>query len=172
MDGHDSHEAGHDLQPVGHESEDLEPDSTEAHSHSHATTQVEKLPPAELAFSDHPAAQVAAQLHQAISAGAVDTLRSLIAPEVLIFESGGVETSLAEYEGHHMPADMAFMKGMKQELLLRRVVEAGDFAIVVTQSRIHGVAKEQDFDISSTETLLMKNVDGQWQIEHIHWSSD
>jgi ketosteroid isomerase-like protein len=71
-----------------------------------------------------------------------------------------------------MPADMAFMKGMKQELLLRRVVEAGDFAIVVTQSRIHGVAKEQDFDISSTETLLMKNVDGQWQIEHIHWSSD
>jgi hypothetical protein len=26
-------------------------------------------------------------------------------PDVLIFESGGVEFSLAEYEGHHMSAE-------------------------------------------------------------------
>ncbi len=29
----------------------------------------------------------------------------LLSPDVLIFESGGVESSLAEYEGHHMSAE-------------------------------------------------------------------
>lgn len=169
--GHESHEEEHDSQEAGHESVDSEHDSIKAHSHTHATTQTEKLPSAEEVFSDHPAAQVAAKLHQAISAGDVETLRTLIAPEVLIFESGGVEASLAEYEGHHMPADMAFMKGMKPELLLQQIFEAGGFVVVVTQFRIQGVVKEQNIDLSSTETLLMKNIDGQWQIVHIHWSS-
>ena len=121
--------------------------------------------------ADHPAVVAATQLGAAISAGDVDMLRTLIAPDVLIFESGGVESSLAEYEGHHMPADIAFMKNMSSEVISRRVIEAGDSAIVLTQSRISGVYKEKDVDLSSTETLVLEEIDGQWKIVHIHWSS-
>ena len=53
----------------------------------------------------------------------------------------------------------------------RRVIEAGDSAIVLTQSRINGVYKEKEVDLSSTETLVMRNMGGQWKIIHIHWSS-
>ena len=121
--------------------------------------------------ADHPAAVAAALLGDAITAGDVDTLKALIAPDVLIFESGGVESSLAEYEDHHMPADIAFMKNMSSEVISRRVIEAGDSAIVLTQSRINGVYKEKEVDLSSTETLVMRNMGCQWKIIHIHWSS-
>ena len=120
---------------------------------------------------DHPAVVAATQLGDAITAGDVDTLKALIAPDVLIFESGGVESSLAEYEDHHMPADIAFMKNMSSEVISRRVIEAGDSAIVLTQSRISGVYKEKEVDLSSTETLVLEEADGQWKIVHIHWSS-
>ena len=121
--------------------------------------------------ADHPATVAADLLGDAIIAGDVDTLKALIAPDVLIFESGGVESSLAEYEDHHMPADIAFMKNMSSEVISRRVIEAGDSAIVLTQSRINGVYKEKEVDLSSTETLVMRNMGGQWKIIHIHWSS-
>ena len=120
---------------------------------------------------EHPASMVAVQLGDAIAAGDVDALRLLLAPDVLIFESGGVESSLAEYEAHHMAADMAFMKAMEQEVIFRDVYDSSDSAIVVTRSRIHGIYKEQQIDLSSTETLLMKKIGGHWKIVHIHWSS-
>lgn len=120
---------------------------------------------------EHPAGKVASQLGDAIATGDVDKLRVLLAPDVLIFESGGVESSLAEYERHHMPADMAFMKGMKREVLSRHVFDSGESATVVTRSRIRGIYKKQDIDLSSTETLVIKKMSGQWKIVHIHWSS-
>jgi ketosteroid isomerase-like protein len=121
--------------------------------------------------ADHPAIVAAAQLGVAIAAGDVDTLKALIAPDVLIFESGGVESSLVEYEGHHMPADIAFMKNMSSEVISRRVIEAGDSAIVLTHSKISGIYKEKEVDLSSTETLVLRNMGGPWKIIHIHWSS-
>ena len=143
----------------------------EAHSHAHAETPPVVAPGASLAYADHPASRAADRLRTAIATGDVDTLRSLLAPDVLIFESGGVESSLAEYAGHHMPADMAFMKSMQEEVLSRQVFDAGDWATVVTHFRAHGLYEGQDVDLSGTETLVMKNVGGQWQIVHIHWSS-
>ena len=165
--GHE-HSASHER---GIEAGDENHAATETHSHAHAETPLMEQSEAAMEGADHPAILVAARLHAAIAAGDVDTLRSLLAPEVLIFESGGVESSLAEYAGHHMPADMAFMKSMQEDVMSRQVFDAGDWATVVTHSRVHGVYEGQDVDLSSTETLVMKNVDGQWQIVHIHWSS-
>ena len=121
--------------------------------------------------ADHPAAVAAAQLGHAIAEGDVEQLKILLAPDILIFESGNVESSLAEYESHHMQSDMAFMKTMNVEVESRRVFDSGDTAVVVTHSRIHGIYKEQELDLSSTETLVMKNMGGRWKIVHIHWSS-
>jgi ketosteroid isomerase-like protein len=121
--------------------------------------------------ADHPAAVAAAQLGHAIAEGDVEQLKILLAPDVLIFESGNVESSLAEYESHHMQSDIAFMKTMNVEVESRQVIGSGDTAIVVTRSRIHGMYKEQELDLSSTETLVMKKMGGQWKIIHIHWSS-
>lgn len=114
---------------------------------------------------------LAAQLADAIAAGDINTLKMILAPNVLIFESGGVESSLAEYEGHHMPADMAFMKAMTREVISQQVFDSGDSATVATRSHVHGLYKDQEIDMKSTETLVMQKADGLWKVVHIHWSS-
>jgi len=143
----------------------------DGHSHSHADSQPVVSQDSTVSDTEHPASQVSVKLNQAIAAGDVEQLKILLAPDVLIFESGNVESSLAEYESHHMQSDMAFMKTMNVEVESRQVFDSGDSATVVTKSRIHGMYKEQELDLSSTETLLMKKVGGQWKIIHIHWSS-
>ncbi len=120
---------------------------------------------------DRTAVEVADQLSSAIGSGDIDTLRSLLSPEVLIFEAGGVESSLAEYESHHMKSDMAFMASMEREVLSRQVIHSGNAAIVMTRSRLSGHYKEKDMDLASAETLVMERSEDGWKIQHIHWSS-
>ena len=147
--------------------------ATEDDGHSHSHADVPSTPDTEttLEYSSHPARLLAVKLADAIAIGDVNALRSIIAPDVLIFESGGLESSLAEYEGHHMPADMAFMKAMHREVISQQVIDSSDAATVVTRSRVHGIYKDKEIDLNSTETLVMKKVNGQWKVVHIHWSS-
>lgn len=109
--------------------------------------------------------------HAALAEGDVATVRALLAPDVLILESGGAERSLAEYESHHMEADMNFMSAMDKHNLTRRVERMGDTAFVSTESAITGTYNDQDIAIKSQETLVMRQHGGSWQIMHVHWSS-
>jgi len=120
-------------------------------------------------INDHPATAVATQLNTAIAEGDVETLKSLIAPDVMIFESGGAESSLVEYESHHLPADIEFMKNMNRTVTSQHFIDAGDSAIVMTQSTLVGVYKEKEYNLS--ETLVLENIAGHWKVVHIHWSS-
>ena len=143
----------------------------DGHSHSHSEKESVVPPDASDTNTNHPAGQVAVELNLAIASGDIEHLKSLMAPDVLIFESGNVESSLAEYESHHMQSDIAFMSVMNTEMLSRRVIDAGDTATVLTRSRVHGTYKEKEIDLSNTETLVLKNLDGQWKIIHVHWSA-
>jgi uncharacterized membrane protein/ketosteroid isomerase-like protein len=167
---HESEEGTHDnTQQFANEPQIVAKDDGHAHAHSDASST-----PAYDNSNDklnHPASLIAAQLADAIATGDINSLRSVVAPDVLIFESGGVESSLDEYEGHHMPADMAFMKAMQREVISRQVLDSGESATVVTRSRIHGMYKDQNVDRKSTETLVMRNEGGLWKVIHIHWSS-
>ena len=97
-------------------------------------------------------------------------MRSLLDENVLIFESGAVESSLAEYAAHHLGADITFMSNMNKEILSRNVYEDGDMTVVSTRYRMHGSYNGRDFDQVSSETLVLrKSLDG-WKIVHIHWS--
>ena len=159
---------GHD-EPSAGESNSVIAD--DGHKHSHAEAPSISNTETSIEDPNHPASLLASELANAIAIGDVNSLRMVLAPDVLIFESGGVESSLAEYEGHHMPADMAFMKAMRREIISQQVIDSGDAATVVTRSRVYGIYKEKEVDLNSTETLVMKKLDGQWKVVHIHWSS-
>ena len=90
---------------------------------------------------------------------------------IQIFESGSVESSLAEYASHHMESDMAFMGAMQSELISREVIEGNDLAAVLSRYRLQGNYGQRDIDLLTTETLVLKRLDGQWKVAHVHWSS-
>jgi len=114
---------------------------------------------------------VAEAFNRALALGDGDSARALLAPEVLIFESGGAESSAAEYAGHHMPADMAFLADLKREQYSQQNGGDGKNAWVATRSRLTGRFNGEDVDMDSTETLVMLKMDVGWRIRHIHWSS-
>lgn len=114
---------------------------------------------------------LAETFNRALAIGDAGTVRALLLPDVLIYESGGAETSAAEYAGQHMPGDMAFLANLKREPLSQESGGGGATAWVATRSRLTGRFKGKDMDLDSTETLVMAHTEAGWRIAHVHWSS-
>ena len=64
---------------------------------------------------------------------------SLLSENVVIYESGGQESSREEYASHHLALDIAFMAGMKIERLDRKQGGNADVTWVITRSRCTGL---------------------------------
>lgn len=117
------------------------------------------------------AVAVAERFGTALSSGDLATVGSLLAPDVLILESGGAERSREEYLGHHAISDAAFLKGAHRQLLRQRARTAGEFAWVGTESELHAQKDGKPVTVQSTETMVLKQTADGWRIVHIHWSS-
>ena len=107
----------------------------------------------------------------ALAKGDAATATELLAPDVLIYESGGQESSRDEYTGHHMKGDMALLAKAQIQVIDRRHSTSGDLAWVATRSRITATHKDKALDLYSTESLVLKRMSGGWRIVHIQWSS-
>lgn len=118
-----------------------------------------------------PAMNAVDAFHKALTDGDSKQALTLLADDVLIYESGGAETSKAEYASHHLDADMAFLKGVKQIVSARSAQASGDVAWVTSQGETTGTYKDKTIDSASTETMILRRSGGQWKIVHIHWSS-
>jgi ketosteroid isomerase-like protein len=118
-----------------------------------------------------PAVDAVDAFHKALTDGDTEQAMALLADDVLIYESGYAETGKAEYASHHLEADMAFLKGVKQSVSARSAQASGDVAWVTSQGETTGTYKDKAIDSASTETMVLRRIDGQWKIVHIHWSS-
>ena len=109
--------------------------------------------------------------HKALTDADPKQAMALLADDVSIYESGGAEASKAEYAGHHLDADIAFLKGIKQSVAARSSQASGDMALVTSQGTTVGTYKDKAIDSASTETMVLRLTEGKWKIVHIHWSS-
>ena len=114
---------------------------------------------------------LAETFNRALAKGDAAAVREMLLPNVLIYESGGVEASAEEYASHHLPADMAFMANLKRETLSQESGGEGASAWVATRSRLSGRFKDKAVDLDSTETLVITQTTAGWRIAHVHWSS-
>lgn len=117
------------------------------------------------------AVDVVDRFGKALAAGDFATVESLLDPDVLILESGGAERSRAEYMGHHAISDAKFLKDAHHQPGQRRARVAGDLAWVGSESELHASKGGKPVTLRSTETMVLRRVDGAWRIVHIHWSS-
>lgn len=171
-EGHDHDHGGqeHATADDGHEAADSGDHAAHDNGASPGAKEVvREAPPA--VGNDSPEA-VADAFHDALVAGDEAAVRRLLAPDVLILESGGAERSLEEYAAHHMAADMAFMAAVEARRLSRASGTLGDTAWVATERAVTGRYKGKDLALKSQETLVLhRGEDGEWRIVHVHWSS-
>ena len=145
------------------------PDGASPQSGEHKTMQVE--PPATALGLSTPGGVMQA-FQAAMQAGDAAAVKRLLAPDVLIYEGGAAERSRDEYAGHHLAADMAFLKASRVDILKQSSGVSDQWAWLATESRIRGQSsKGKPLDVASTETALLRKASMGWQIVHLHWSS-
>lgn len=111
-----------------------------------------------------------AAYHDALADGDSATALSLLADDVLVLESGGLETR-EEYRSHHLPGDMRFASTVARERGPMTVRIRGDVAWAVSLSTVSGSLGERTIDAQSAELMVLVRQENGWKISAIHWSS-
>jgi ketosteroid isomerase-like protein len=108
--------------------------------------------------------------HAALKAGDTARVMTLLAPDVLLLEAGGIETR-AEYESKHLPADVEFKKSVTTSFKPYRVTVAGDAAWAVNTNEYKGTFRDRPIDSVGVELMVLSRDAAGWRIRAIHWSS-
>jgi ketosteroid isomerase-like protein len=116
------------------------------------------------------AAKTVDDYHAALSSGDSAKALSLLAPDAVILESGGMETR-AEYRSHHLAGDIAFAKTVKSERSPLVVRIDGNTAWTSSTSVTQGTFNGRAINSSGAESMVLTKGPDGWRIRAIHWSS-
>jgi ketosteroid isomerase-like protein len=108
--------------------------------------------------------------HDALAQGDSLGALKLLADDVAILESGGLETR-SDYRRHHLPADITFAKAVPSKGDDPRATILGDIAWVVSTSRTAGTFRGRPINSAGVELMVLSRTHGGWQIRAVHWSS-
>ena len=140
------------------------------------------LPPLALLLAAFAPAAVAAQAdetavaatvdayHSALASGDSTTALALLADDVTILESGGVEDK-EHYRSGHLAGDMRFAQAVERDRGEVTVRIVGDIAWAWSTSVTQGRMGEREINSQGAELMVLQRVDGEWLIKAIHWSS-
>ena len=111
------------------------------------------------------------RFHSALEAGDSLTALALLADDVVILESGVLE-SRSDYRAHHLPADIAFARAVPSRRGTLAVRVRGDVAWVTGTSASRGEYRGRPINSTGAElVVLSRDTAGRWKIRAIHWSS-
>ena len=114
--------------------------------------------------------RVVEAFHAALAAGDTASALRPLATDVVIQESGGVE-SRADYAQHHLVGDIAFARAVPSVRSAVRVVIVGDAAWTTATSTTTGTYRDRTINSIGAELMVLSRRNGVWQIRAIHWSS-
>jgi len=115
-------------------------------------------------------AAVVHQYHEALASGDSAAALRLLAEDVVILESGGIE-SRSEYRAHHLQSDIAFARAVKSERGSIRVVVRNDVAWATSTSKTTGQYRDRAINSVGAELMILIKTPAGWRISAIHWSS-
>jgi ketosteroid isomerase-like protein/mono/diheme cytochrome c family protein len=142
-----------------------------AHHHEHAAAGDEPgSRESHLAAAAEAAAARVDDFQKLLAHGDAKGAGALLDPAVLIYESGGVERSRAEYASHHLKADSEFLEGADVHVISRDGNAMGDLAWVATEAAIK-TKGSKPMELVTTETMVLTRGPQGWRVAHIHWSS-
>ena len=108
--------------------------------------------------------------HAALAAGDSARALSLLAEDVVILESGGVEDK-SHYRSGHLAADMRFARAVPRQRGEISVDLRGDVAWAHSTSVTQGTMGGREIDSQGAELMVLVREDDGWRIHAIHWSS-
>ena len=125
---------------------------------------------AQVAGDSAAVAAVVERYHRSLQSSDSASALALLAPDAVIIESGGVE-SRQEYRSHHLPADIAFARAVKESRSPVRVTLRGDAAWAVATATTRGTYRGRAVHSTGAELMVLTRTPDGWTIRAIHWSS-
>ena len=108
----------------------------------------------------------------ALTEGDTEVVKDVLSDDVLIFEGGGVERSLAEYSAHHLKSDIRFSQAVPSKLIERTRYEVASLAVITSRYSISGAYNGREIDLTMNETVTVSHTpESGWKIIRIHWSN-
>ena len=115
-------------------------------------------------------AAVVHEYHQALASGDSTAAMALLAADVVILESGGMETR-EEYRSHHLQSDIAFARAVTSDRGPIAVEVRGDVAWAASTSTTRGQYRDRTINSAGAELMVLTRTPDGWRISAIHWSS-
>jgi ketosteroid isomerase-like protein len=107
---------------------------------------------------------------QAVAKKDVDTVRTLLAPEMLLYEHSVRNDGAKDAFENHLKPEILEGQGLQLSFSDIRVTASSGLALVTRQYRVQGTFEGKAVDSNGNETQVWKMTDGQWKILHIHYS--
>lgn len=114
--------------------------------------------------------RVLERFQAALHAGDSSAVLSLLAPDAVILEGGGIET-LAEYRKQHLPADISHAKSTARDAGPVSVRIMGPVAWAWSTAETTGTSQGQTSRSVGAELVVLSRTTDGWRIQAIHWSS-
>ena len=110
------------------------------------------------------------QFHAALAAADSARAVSLLADDVVIMESGAIQTR-AEYLGGHLAADMKGSAGPRGERTVTKASVVGGAAYVVSKTVTPPSGAQGSTGSELAELMVLSSTATGWKIRAVHWSS-
>lgn len=140
-------------------------------AHAHSSSAPPPSATVDMATGAQAAVRVVDAFTSALGREDLAEVERLLAPDVVVLESGGAERSRSEYLGHHAKADAKFLASARVELKHRIARVDGALAWVASESEVHAMRAGKPMIVLSAESMVLRETPQGWRIVHIHWSS-
>ena len=116
------------------------------------------------------AVTVVERFHAALTSGDSASAVMLLASDVMVVESGAVQTR-SQYLGHHLGADMKASKGAKAVRTVIQVRIIGSAGYIVSKTVTPPTGAEGSTGSELAELMVLSKAASGWSIRAVHWSS-
>jgi len=114
--------------------------------------------------------QVIDRFHNALATGDSTTALTLLADDVTILESGGMENK-EHYRSGHLAGDIRFAAAVPRKRSEVAVTVVGDVAWATSTNTAEGQMGDREVNSRGAELIVLSRASGVWLIRAIHWSS-
>lgn len=95
----------------------------------------------------------------------------MLAPDLVVFETGYLEATRDDYVKSNLDDDTAFASATDYRPMSRGVIGSGESVTVLTKASIQGFIGGQSVDLVQSETMILRRTATAWEIVHLHWSA-
>ena len=107
---------------------------------------------------------------EAVAKKDVETVRTLLAPEMLLYEHSVRNDGAKDAFENHLKPEILEADALRLSFSNVRVTTNSGLALVTRQYQVKGTFQGKAVDSTGNETQVWKQTDGQWKLIHIHYS--